>query len=259
MRNHPHEAPISLAPDRIDEYGFVFARESIAVALSSPEADRAMRDFMVRVGLARSPILAQIDAEIAAQERQLTASRRAFWVPSLSLGAGVNHLAARDSAGGSTSDLNETEWGVSAGLSFPVFAGGAKFAGHRQSRDTLSSLRIQRRSEGQTIGESIGVAFAQVSGSYASLGYAREQEASSKKNFDLVNQSYVAGVSSILDLLDAQTQLLDAQIGVANATYGFLEDLMAAEQEIAFFPFLEPESEVAELLDGLERQLRDQP
>jgi outer membrane protein TolC len=119
----------------------------------------------------------------------------------------------------------------------------------------LSSLRTQRRSEAQSIGESIRRAFAQASGSYAILGFAREQETSSKRNFDLVNQSYVAGVSSILDLLDAQTQLLGAQVGVANAYYGFLEDLMVAEQQIAFLAFLEPESDVAALLDQLEAAL----
>ena len=35
---------------------------------------------------------------------------------------------------------------------------------------------------------------------------------SARKNYDLVNQSYTLGVASILDLLDAQTQLLDAEL-----------------------------------------------
>jgi outer membrane protein TolC len=62
-------------------------------------------------------------------------------------------------------------------------------------------------------------------------------------------------VSSILDLLDAQNQLLTAQLAEANSLYGFLEDLIAAEKQLGLFPFLEPDEEVKAMLDSLERSL----
>lgn len=256
VRDREREAAIEVVDAKLEEYGFVFARDSIASALGNEQASRSLRDVMVRFGLSRSPVLAALDASIEAEKRQVTAGYRSFWVPTLSFGAGVNYLAAKTDSKAGASTTNDAEWGVKAGLSIPLLEGGGRLASLRESQSTLSSLRTQRRSQGQTIEESIRRAFAQANGSYLSLGYAREQEAASKQNFDLVNQSYEAGVSSILDLLDAQTQLLDAQIGVANAHYGFLEDLMAAEQQIAFFSFLEPESDVSKLLDQLEAALR---
>jgi outer membrane protein TolC len=120
----------------------------------------------------------------------------------------------------------------------------------------LSGLRIQRRATAQSIDQSIRSAFAEASGSYTNIGFARKQEAAARKNFDLVNDSYVLGVASILDLLDAQAQLLNAELAVVDALYEFLEDLIDAEQQISFYPFLEPESEVAELLSRLEQALQ---
>ena len=64
-----------------------------------------------------------------------------------------------------------------------------------------------------------------------------------------------AFVASTISLLDGQAQLLRAQLAASNALYDFLEALIVAEQQIAFFPFLEPDADVAELLDGLEREL----
>jgi len=171
--------------------------------------------------------------------------------------AGIDHLAANSSSGGA--DFNETEWEVGAELTFPLLQGGAKFARLRQARERLASLRIERRAATESIDQSVRAAFAQASGSYAGLGYSQKQESAARRNYELVYESYVLGVASILGLLDAQSQLLAANQAVTDALYGFLEDLIAAEEQIAFYPFLEPDPEVAELLDGFERQLQTVP
>jgi len=258
VRNQAAEAPITPLPASIEEYGWVYARKPIAEAIVEPEGDRRLRDLLVRVGLGRSPELAALDAAIAAEERLRTANRRAFWVPSLNLGVGVNHLAA-DGSGGASPDFNETEWGVSAGLTFPLLEGGAKFAELRQTQESLASLRIQRRSSAQSIDQSIRAAFAQASGAYTNVGFAHKQQAAAQRNFELVNESYILGVASILALLDAQAQLLTANQAVTDALYGFLVDLIAAQEQMALYPFLEPEPEMTELLDRFERELGLQP
>ena len=255
VRNQPTEAPIAPLPVRIEEYGFVYARERIAEAISEPEGDHRLRDLLVRVGLDRSPELAALDAALGAEERLMTSNQRSFWVPSVSVGAGVNHLAAH----GSGPSFNETEWMVGAGLAFPLFEGGAKFAELRQTRESLSSLRIQRRATAQSLDQRIRAAFADASGAYAAIGFARSQEAAARRGYELANESYVLGVASILSLLDAQSQLLDANEAVANARYDFFEALIEAEEQMALYPFLEPRLEMTELLDRVERELDAQP
>ncbi len=262
LRNQPREAPIEVSATALERLGFVYARPAVAEAIVGERGGLVLRDFMVRVGLARSPDLQAIDARIEAEERQLTARRRAFWAPSLEIGAGVNYLAVEDSSGGQASDTNVTEWGARATLSFPIAAGGAKLSGLGQAQSTVSSLRASRRATSQTVEQAIRTAFAQASGSFQSLGFAEERESSAARNYDLANQAYEAGVSSILDLLDAQTQLLEARISRAQAHARFLTDLITAEQAIAYFPFLLSGDEAEEgtmnesaLLDQLESEL----
>ena len=91
------------------------------------------------------------------------------------------------------------------------------------------------------------------------MGFAKKQEAAAKRNFDLVNASYTLGVASILDLLDAQEQLLDAELSLVDAVYGFLSDLFAAERTLTFYPFLEPPEETQALLADLERAIGTDP
>jgi outer membrane protein len=184
------------------------------------------------------------------------ANRRAFWVPSLSLAAGIDHLTNK---GNNNSDFNATEWGVKGVLTFPVFEGGAKFVGLSQARDVLASLRTERSATALTLEEAIRSTFAQASGSYAGIGFASRQVDAARRNYELVEASYVLGVDSILDLLDAQSQLLDANLALTNATYGFLEDLVTAERQIAFYAFLEAPADVEALLNQVEQELGLQP
>jgi outer membrane protein TolC len=216
----------------IEEYGFVYAREGITRAIEEPESDRRLRDLLVAIGLARSPELAQIDAAIAASERLLAANKRAFWVPSLSAAAGIDHLAA-SSSGSGAADFDETEWGAGATLTFPLLEGGAKFAKLRQTGEALSGLRVQRRATGQSVDQSIRAAFAAASGAYQNIASARRQEAAAERNFELVDESYVLGVASILSLLDAQAQLLSANLAVTDSIYAFLEALIDSEKQMA--------------------------
>ena len=67
------------------------------------------------------------------------------------------------------------------------------------------------------------------------------------------------GVASILDLLDAQSQQLAAELSLANAISGFLRDAIAAERAISFYAFLEPPLEVGALLDQVLQKLGRQP
>jgi outer membrane protein TolC len=250
VRNLPPETEPAVLPATIEEYGFVYARRAIAEAVVVPDSDRRMRDFLVRVGLARSPDLAALDASIAASERQLTASQRAFWVPTVTLGAGVDYLTNHNTG----DDFNETEWGLQGVLSFPVFEGGAKFATNTQAYEALASTRTQRRATALSLSASIRAAFAQATGAFESVSFSQRQVDTALKNFELVDASYTLGVASILDLLDAQSQLLAAKLALANATYGFLTDLIAAERAISFYAFLEPTAEVESLLRDLERE-----
>jgi outer membrane protein len=148
---------------------------------------------------------------------------------------------------------------VGATLIFPLLEGGAKFARRRQTGEALTGLRVQRRATGQSVDQSIRAAFAAASGAYQNVANARRQEAAAQRNFGLVDKSYVLGVASILSLLDAQAQLLSANLAVANSIYDFLEALIDAEKQMALYPFLESEADMTALLDRIERQLQAKP
>ena len=257
VRNLPPEDPVEIATATIREYGFVYAREDVERALPDPQMDQRIREFMVRVGIRRSPDLAAIDSSISALDRQLKSDTRAFWVPTFTAAAGVDHLAT--DTDGDDGNVKETEYYVKGVVTFPLFSGGAKLANYRQARDALKSLRTSRRAAAQALDQAIRSSVARASGSFENIGYARRGLDAAKRNFDLVDASFKLGVASILDLLDAQAQLLGAELALSRATYAFLVDVISVQREINFYAFLEEPVDVDHMVTELERTLAHDP
>jgi outer membrane protein TolC len=88
---------------------------------------------------------------------------------------------------------------------------------------------------------------------------ASRQTAAARRSFELVDASYQLGVAAIIDLLDAQQQLLDTEVGEVDAVYGFLEDLVAAERAIPCYAFREAPDDANALITRLEDDLGIQP
>ena len=80
--------------------------------------------------------------------------------------------------------------------------------------------------------------------------------------FDEITQAAASSYDTpiaLVSLLDAQRQLLSAELAVANSEVGFLTDVVAAERALNFYPFLEPDEETDALLSRIQGALAPSP
>jgi outer membrane protein len=112
----------------------------------NPWLFRVFRDFMVQEGLNRSPELKQLDATIAAQDRQYGSAKNAFWAPTLAVRGELTNIFSRSGAGTPSSlpalpftlpQADDLNWTIGLNLSLPIFSGGERFATLSQSREHL--------------------------------------------------------------------------------------------------------------------------
>lgn len=189
-----------------------------------------------------SPELKAISAEIAAQERLLVGARRDFWAPTVSMEARFNELLNEGGEGQRdrlANDLDDTEWQVGVVVSFPLYEGGRKNAAVSRNQEELMRLKTLRRTREEQITQQILVALNSTRASYPSINISRDAVDAARNNLQLVSDSYIEGIKSIIDLVDAQNQALQAELDSANAVYDFLTDLMGLERSMGtFYSFL---------------------
>jgi len=196
------------------------------------------RDFLVSEGLRNSPELTRIDAAIAAQERTVTAARRAYWVPTVGLQGSGTETLDRSGAGAGGRLGNDTDWQVGVSLSLPLFQGGARGALLAQAREELAQLELQRQATAERVTTGIRTALFATGASYPAIELSQQSATAAHQNLELVTDAYARGVLSILDLLDAQNASLTADQLAANAVYDFLIDMLEAERAAGAFSLL---------------------
>ena len=211
----------------------------------TPRRYRMIRDFLVNEGLVRSPELRQLDAAIAAGQRLLTARKREFYLPTFALQAGLDE---RFSASGAGSDpggsglglpgADDTNWSFALDVSLPLYTGGARFAEQRQARLDLLRLQLERSLVAEKIEQRIRTALERTRSSFIGIRLSDQAAGAARGNLELVEDSYARGVASLLDLLDAQTNALNAEEQAASALYDFLIDLLEAQRAANAIEFL---------------------
>ncbi|MDH3744807.1 MAG: TolC family protein [Acidobacteriota bacterium] len=222
--------------------------------IDTPRRHALIRDFVVLQGLARSPELKRLDAAIAAQQRLLTAARRASWTPTVAFQADLEEKLSKDGAGADVSSsplgiplADDTNWSFALSASVPLFSGGLRAAEEVQAEIELERLQLARSAAEEKIEQRIRSALEQARASFVGIRLSEQAANAARANLELVEDAYARGVSSLLDLLDAQTNALNSEETAANSLYDFLIDLLEIQRAGNTFEILASEEERREL------------
>jgi multidrug efflux system outer membrane protein len=172
--------------------------------------------------LARRPDILQAEALLRSETANIGAARAAFF-PNISLtgslGTASSTLAGLF-AGGTGA------WTFAASLLAPIFDGGA-------NRANLDLATVERDIGVAQYQKAIQAAFREVADGLAARGTYTDElaalqrnEADQQRRLELANMRYANGIDSYLNVLTAQTDLYNAQIGVVTTRLNRLTSLV---------------------------------
>lgn len=254
LLNVPLETDENIEELTLEKNGFIFSSDIVASTANDEGKALIIRDFLVELGLANSPVLASIEQQLHAQDRQVKANKR-WAIPNFNFSAGADAKFDLDK-GNTEGDIEDLGyWKVGLTMYYPLIDGGANINKVKQSSLQMSALELQKNDIANSIEQSIRASMAVVISDFSNIGFSEKQMNTAQTNYELVLDAYYTGETTLLDLLDAQNQKLVADISYRVALYTFFEDLLAVEQLIGYFPFLEPEENVQAIIQELERRL----
>jgi outer membrane protein len=159
-----------------------------------------------------SPKIASAAALETAAKHNITFAR-GFLLPSVDAVGGIDYLSGGVSnlfTGALPNDRKAYYGGLQ--MEVPIFQGGAEYAGVRRAKEQLNQRRAERISAERDVTDQVKRAWAQLEGAQASIVASRQAVAASEKASDGVRREAVGGNRTLLDVLDAQRELLDAQV-----------------------------------------------
>jgi outer membrane protein TolC len=228
----PQEQPFAAQqPDIEGDPALAVGNEELAPFYDNPQSFRIFRAFMVEDGLSNSPELRRLDAAITAQRRQLGQAKRAFWSPTIGFRSDFDRVLAQSDDQSLTGfPFPEDEWTVGLSVGLPLYTGGRRQATRNRTSEQLLALQRERDNLAQQIELRVRTSMFSIAASWNNIELSREAALASRKNLDLVTDSYAKGVVSIQDLLDAQNSALTAELRASNAVYNFLLDLAEVQR-----------------------------
>ncbi len=236
LLNRPLTEPFSLEPATLDNENLVVSNSELLQMLGNRAGFQKLSEILTRDGLDRSPEIASFMAKIIAQERSLKSEKRSFWMPTVAL-TGEYLNTYHDSRSGSFSLEGEDDWSVSLNLSLPLFEGGARSARVVRAQLSLKELHLELKDTTNAVEQTIRSRMHTTQASKASIDLNRTAAEASRKNFDMVQDAYTEGTTGVVDLVDAQSSYLTAELTASNAVYQYLIDLVRLQRATGSFDF----------------------
>jgi outer membrane protein TolC len=241
LLHRPLEERFGVVEAGLDDSLLLISDERFFRYIDNPQTSKVFRDFMVHEGFEAAPELRRLDASIAGQEREQLASKRAFYVPKISVEGTITETFDEGGTGQEvplgSPRADDTDWSVAIEATLPIFNSGGKVARVKRAEEELTRLRLERKATVERIDERIRTALEKTNASFPSIKLSSDAAEAARKNLALVTDSYERGVLSIIDLLDAQNAFLVADQASANAVYDFLIDLMEVQRASGKFDF----------------------
>jgi outer membrane protein TolC len=248
LLNRPLEEPFVTLEEDLEDAALRDGPQLLMAYMTDPWRFRVFRNFMSQEAMLASPELRSLGAQIQAQERELTRTNRALWLPEFDLIANLRGFLADGGAGSDFTGLpglpedafataDDVNWSVALRARYPLFTGTRRLAEKARATETLASLDLQREGLSQRIDERLRTSLHLLGASRANVDLSREAADAAGRNYELVRDSYSRGVETIIVLLDAQNTALLADLDAATVFYSFLIDLMRSQRAAGTFDY----------------------
>jgi outer membrane protein len=169
------------------------------------------------LALAESPQLTAAKSNEEAARRGIGFSK-GFLYPSVDAVAGVDYLSggvANLFTGALPNDRRAYYGGVQAQI--PFFQGGTEYARIRGAKETLNQRRNQRIIAEREVADQVSRAWAQWMGAKSIIESASTAVIANEKAAEGVRRESLGGNRTVLDVLDAQRELLDARVALERS------------------------------------------
>jgi outer membrane protein TolC len=181
-------------------------------------------DAAVDLAYANRPELRSIAEERKAATLQIDALQKDY-LPKVS--GGANYIWS-----GNEYPLQDT-WNVGAAVNLSVFNGGLTTAQIGEARANLAVLEANETSLRQNVELEVRQAMANVQQGAESIRVAEKGRTQARENLELAEGRYATGVSSIIELTDAQASLASAEANYVQALVNYRVAVATLERSTA--------------------------
>jgi outer membrane protein TolC len=190
-------------------------------------------EALLEQAVQRSPELKALEKSLASQGVLLAERGRRNFLPEVSMNDSLTQFLTETER----KFDNQADWIVGIGFTIPLFEGGKRKSETARLKAVIAQLSAQRDKALFIVEQRALSGIFNASASHPGLRLRRQSLEASQKNYDSVQSKYSLGAAPIIDLLDAQGQLIQEKKAESSAVYQYLKDIVSIQRAMAWFEY----------------------
>ena len=232
----------------------LYIKETVKKYVKTPATLERFTQFLVVESLNNAPEISQLNANISAQQRRHTSSRKKRYIPTASLVAESQRVYTRSGAGSSASTTTQDDdtWSASVNLSWPLYSGGSISTEGQQALTQILQLKDQLAQIRQSIELNVRSNMLDLATKFVNVSSSQQSAFFADKSLSLVQDSYIKGKASVAELSDAQKNSVIAKQRSLNSNYEYFSAVINIERAVGKYTLLSSPQAQAGYIQRLE-------
>lgn len=207
--------------------------------LDYPNLKQKFVDFLVEETKNNAPELKSINYNLNALKRNYKLYDKGRFIPTVSL-QGQYSLAMSQSGAGSSypvgaPNIPDGTYNVGLNVSLPIFKQNLNNINRQTVKIQEDQLLIEQENTYLNLEKNIHDIVLDLINQIANIEISKVSEENAKQSLELTQNSYKNGAVSVIELIDAQTNYIQAQLSKSTANYNFLITSMQLERAFGYF------------------------
>lgn len=245
LLNYPVDREIDVDDAALGEGVFEgYSYEFIQEYVDDPSIRKAFVDFLVLEAQKNAPELASLEYSLRATDRNILLNGSRRYLPTVALQAQYNRTFDQWGAGVPPPEFFlRDNFNVGVSVSVPIFNRNQNNINRQTAIIQREQLQMNRENTNRTIERDVRDIVLDLVNQVANIELSAISENSAGESLDLIRTAYSSGSATLVQVLDAQNNLVQAQLARTNASYNYLLTSLILERYIGYYFLLHTEEE----------------
>lgn len=259
--NQPIDREIDVEEAEISEGVFEEYRyDQFLELLDDPSIRKIFVDFLVQEALTNAPELKALSYNIDVVDRNILLNGGRRFLPTVAAQAQYNRSLDQWGAGVPPPAFRlDDNFSVGLSVSVPIFDQNLKNINRQQAIIQKEQLTLSQSNTQRAIERDVKDAVLDMVNQISNIQLSQVSEEAARQSLELTQAAYSSGAVNLVQLLDAQNNLLQAQLARSTASYNFLLATLLLERTVGYFFLLHDEEENAAFVNRFTEYLNGFP
>lgn len=212
--------------------------KDLITLLDNPLTRTPFVEFLTNQAIENAPELKALDYNLKAVNNSLKLNTNGRFLPTISLQGNYNQIFNRNGKGSEAFNgltLPNNNYNVGIAVSVPIFNRNQTNTNQQTARIQKEQLQINRNASKLAISRNINNIVLEIINQITNIDLSKVSEISAKEVLELNQISYKTGAINIVQLIDAQSNYINAKFRNTTAVYNYLMRVLELERTLGYF------------------------